>query len=117
MEYLLDQKLVNPATTEQVPPLKKFFSDKTNWSFQNFDKKEKFYIGIADTRDNDRKSFRGFVSDFAYWNKALQKNEIQELTETFGLSYITDTGQYSSSENLKIYYDFKHIQLNQPYND
>jgi len=78
-------------------------------------KKEKFYIGIADTRDNDRKSFRGFVSDFAYWDKALQKNEIQELTETFGLSYITDTGQYSSSENLKIYYDFKHIQLNQPY--
>ena len=34
---------------------------------------------------------------------------------TFGLSYITDTGQYSSSENLKIYYDFKHIHLNQPY--
>ena len=78
-------------------------------------KKEKFYIGIADLRDDDRKSFRGFVSDFAYWNKALQKNEIQELTETFGLSYMTDTGQYSSSENLKIYYDFKHIQLNQPY--
>ena len=78
-------------------------------------KREKFYIGIADLRDDDRKSFRGFVSDFAYWDKALQKNEIQELTETFGLSYITDTGQYSSSENLKIYYDFKHIQLNQAY--
>ena len=78
-------------------------------------KKEKFYIGIADTRDNDRKSFRGFVSDFAYWDKALQKNEIQELTETFGLSYVSDIGQYSSSENLKIYYDFKHIHLNQPY--
>ena len=31
------------------------------------------------------------------------------------MSYITDTGQYSSSENLKIYYDFKHIQLNQAY--
>ena len=55
------------------------------------------------------------MSDFAYWDKALQKNEIQELTETFGLSYVTDTGQYSSSENLKIYYDFKHIHLNQPY--
>ena len=78
-------------------------------------KRKKFFIGIADTRDNDRKSFRGFVSDFAYWNKALQKNEIQELTETFGLSYITDVGQYSSSENLKIYYDFKHISLKQPY--
>ena len=36
-------------------------------------KKEKFYIGIADLRDDDRKSFRGFVSDFAYWNKATKK--------------------------------------------
>ena len=79
-------------------------------------KKQHFYIGIATpNRKEDQKSFIGFVSDFAYWNKALQKNEIQELTETFGLSYMTDTGQYSSSENLKIYYDFKHIQLNQPY--
>ena len=81
------------------------------------DTKEKnFYIGIATpNRKEDQKSFIGFVSDFAYWDKALQKNEVQELTDTFGLSYITDTGQYSSSENLKIYYDFKHIHLNQPY--
>ena len=77
---------------------------------------KKFYIGIATLdRDDDRKSFRGFVSDFAYWDKALQKNEVQELSETLGLSFLTDTGQYSSSENLKIYYDFKHIHLNQPY--
>ena len=77
---------------------------------------KKFYIGIATLdREDDRKSFRGFVSDFAYWDKALQKNEVQELTETLGLSFLTDTGQYSSSENLKIYYDFKHIHLNQPY--
>ena len=34
--------------------------------------KEKFYIGIADLRDDDRKSFRGFVSDFAYWNKVIE---------------------------------------------
>ena len=79
-------------------------------------KEQNFYIGIATpNRKEDQKSFIGFVSDFAYWDKALQKNEIQELTETFGLSYVSDTGQYSSSENLKIYYDFKHIQLNQPY--
>ena len=79
-------------------------------------KQKKFYIGIgAIDRENDQKSFVGFVSDFAYWDKTLQKNEVQELTDTLGLSYLTDTGQYSSSENLKIYYDFKHIHLNQPY--
>ena len=48
-------------------------------------------------------------------NTAFLISSQRELTETFGLSYMTDTGQYSSSENLKIYYDFKHIQLNQPY--
>jgi hypothetical protein len=79
-------------------------------------KQQNFYIGIATpNRKEDQKSFIGFVSDFAYWDKPLQKNEVQELTDTFGLSYLTDTGQYSSSEHLKIYYDFKHIQLNQPY--
>ena len=45
------------------------------------DTKEKnFYIGIATpNRKEDQKSFIGFVSDFAYWNKALQKNEVQDL--------------------------------------
>ena len=38
-------------------------------------KKEKFYIGVVDLRDDDRKSFRGFVSDFAYWNKDYKKTK------------------------------------------
>ena len=80
-------------------------------------KEQKFYIGtgIPSRANNDTKSFRGFVSDFAYWDKALQKNEVQEFHETLGLSYLVDTNQYSSSEDLKIYYDFKHIHLNQAY--
>ena len=79
-------------------------------------KQKHFYIGIATpNRKEDQKSFIGFVSDFAYWDKALQKNEVKEFHDTLGFGYQCDTGQYSSSENLKIYYDFKHIQLNQPY--
>ena len=79
-------------------------------------KKQHFYIGIATpNRKEDQKSFIGYVSDFAYWDKALQKNEVKEFHDTLGFGYQCDTGQYSSSENLKIYYDFKHIHLNQPY--
>ena len=77
---------------------------------------ENFYIGIASVeREDDRKSFRGFVSDFAYWNKSLAKNEVKELHDSFGMSYLCDMNQYNSSNNLKIYYDFKHIKLNNSY--
>ena len=79
-------------------------------------KKQHFYIGIATpNRKEDQKSFIGYVSDFAYWDKALQKNEVKEFHDTLGFGYQCDTGQYSSSENLKIYYDFKNIVLSHPY--
>ena len=74
-------------------------------------KKDSFYIGIADTRDNDRKSFRGFVSDFAYWDTSLEPNEVQSLHQNPGMSFLADENQYSSSKHLKIYYDFKHTKF------
>ena len=80
-------------------------------------KKEKFYIGIAALdREHDRKSFRGFVSNFAYWDKTLQKNEIKEFHDTLGMGLLCDNNQYNSSENLKLYYDFKFIMLDNSYN-
>lgn len=79
-------------------------------------KKENFYIGIATLeREHDRKSFRGFVSDFAYWDKALARNEVQGLHQNSGMSYLIDDNQYNSSSNLKIYYDFKHTTFDKPY--
>jgi len=79
-------------------------------------KKETFYIGIATLdREDDIKSFRGFVSDFAYWDKTLQKNEIKEFHDTLGMGFLYDYNQYNSAQNLKIYYDFKHITLDNQY--
>jgi hypothetical protein len=79
-------------------------------------KQEKFLIGIASIdREDDRKSFRGFVSDFAYWNKALEINEVQGLHQNKGMSYLIDDNQYNSSQNLKIYYDFKHTTFDKSY--
>jgi hypothetical protein len=78
-------------------------------------KKAWFYIGIGDNRENDRKSFRGFINEFAYWNKPLQRNEIQEIHQSQGFSLLNGYEQYNSSKNLKIYYDFKHIKLEDDY--
>src|SRR5210317_516189 len=86
-------------------------------------KSENFFIGIAtnerkstgnkivDKKNNVKKSFRGFVSEFAYWNSTLASNEIREFTESYGMGFLYDINQYSSSKDLKIYYDFKHIKL------
>ena len=54
-------------------------------------KQDNFYIGIASIdREDDRKSFRGFVNDFAYWDKALEVNEIQGLHQNKGMSFMVD---------------------------
>ena len=74
-----------------------------------------FYIGIGEKREQDRKSFRGFVNEFGYWDKPLQLNEVQQIHTTQGFSLLNNYEQYNSSDNLKIYYDFKHIKLDENY--
>jgi len=79
-------------------------------------KKAWFNIGIGATeRDDDIKSFRGYVNDFAFWDKPLQPNEIVEIHKSQGFSLLNDYEQYSSSDNLQTYYDFKHIKLKSNY--
>ncbi|MAR20484.1 MAG: hypothetical protein CMD25_00235 [Flavobacteriales bacterium] len=78
-------------------------------------KKAWFYLGLGDKRTEDRKSFRGFINEFAYWDKPLQRNEIQEIHQSQGFSLLNSYEQYNSSKNLKIYYDFKHIKLEDDY--
>lgn len=79
-------------------------------------KKAWFNIGIGATeRDDDIKSFRGYVNDFAYWDKPLQPNEVQEIHKSQGFSLLNDYEQYSSSDNLISYYDFKHLKLKSNY--
>ena len=77
---------------------------------------EKFYIGLASIeREDDKKSFRGYVSDFAYWETCLEKNEVREINENSGMSFLYDNNQYGSSNRLKLYYDFKHSTFNNSY--
>ena len=79
-------------------------------------KKAWFNIGIGATeREEDQKSFRGYVNEFGYWDKSLQPNEVKELHQSQGFSLLNDYEQYSSSDNLKTYYDFKQIKLDENY--
>ena len=80
-------------------------------------KEENFYLGVGiPERDNgDIKSFVGFISEFAYWNNTLGKNEVKELNDSMCISLLNNYEEYSSSDNLKIYYDFKHITLDRQY--
>ena len=79
-------------------------------------KKAWFNIGIGATeRDEDQKSFRGYVNEFGYWDKSLQPNEVKELHQSQGFSLLNDYEQYSSSDNLETYYDFKQIKLDENY--
>ena len=79
-------------------------------------KKAWFNIGIGATeRDEDQKSFRGYVSEFGYWDKPLQPNEVKELHQSQGFSLLNNYEQYSSSDNLETYYDFKQIKLDENY--
>lgn len=82
------------------------------------DTKQRFsYIGTAIDRrvDVDIKSFIGHVKEVAIWSDALQPNEIDSIYENPGMSFLSDFEQYSSTENLLNYYDFKNVIYDRPY--
>ena len=95
-----DKKLIEEQTIRRS-----FLDTKKAWA----------YLGIADRRENDTKSFRGFINEFAYWDKPLQRNEVREIHQSQGFSLLNSYEQYNSSKNLKIYYDFKYIKLDKDY--
>jgi hypothetical protein len=76
-----------------------------------------FFIGtgIDEMKDVDIRSFRGFVKDFCYWDKSLAANEVEQFVNNPGMGYLNDNGEYSSSRRLKLYFDFKHLKLNNPF--
>ena len=63
-----------------------------------------FIVASGQDKDNGAGDGTAAGTQTANANTVYLISSQRELTETFGLSYITDTGQYSSSENLKIYY-------------
>ena len=90
---------------------------KQNIKRKVFDSKPQFfYLGTgAPKRSSDIKSYRGLIKDFCYWNTTLAGNEVQEIHNNYGINYLASQGQYSSADNLQLYYDMKHCILDHEY--
>ncbi len=78
-------------------------------------KHREFFLGTLSDSNLSEKSFCGYISEFGYWDKPLLKNEIKDLSNTIGVSLISNYEQYSSANDLKIYYDFKHTIYDHQY--
>ena len=71
-----------------------------------------FYIGVGNPNsENDKFYFKGLISEFAIWNIALDKNNINEIYENSSVkSILNDYRRYNKSKYLKCYYDFKNFK-------
>ena len=71
-----------------------------------------FYIGVGNpTLDSKQFYFKGLIAEFAIWNIALDKDNINEVYEnSLYKSIINDYRKYNKSKYLKCYYDFKNFK-------
>jgi hypothetical protein len=68
------------------------------------------YLGVGEpSREGDERYFKGYLTNFAIFNKALDENEILELSNNETDDFRNDFGEYTSSKNLIIYFDSEHI--------
>ena len=81
----------------------------------DYTKEDFIYLGCAHP-DNKEYSyhFKGKISEVAIWNSALDMKEVKSLYNNNYIKSLTDSfDEYVSSNNLLLYYDFKHIVGNQ----
>jgi len=81
----------------------------------DYTKEDFIYLGCAHS-DNKEYSynFKGKISEVAIWNSALDMKEVKSLYNNNYIKSLTDSfDEYVSSNNLLLYYDFKHIVGNQ----
>jgi len=71
-----------------------------------------FYIGVGNpTLDSKQFYFKGLITEFAIWNIALDRDNINEVYEnSLYKSIINDYRKYNKSKYLKCYYDFKNFK-------
>ena len=85
----------------------------------DYTKEDFIYLGCANP-DNKEYSyhFKGKISEVAIWNSALDMKEVKSLYNNNYIKSLTDSfGEYVSSNNLLLYYDFKHIVGNQVFDN
>ena len=76
-----------------------------------YKKEPKFYLGAGKPeREKIPNHFKGTIDSFAYFDKMLSEEEIKEISnnETF---YLNESfGEYTSKNDLKVYYDGDFIE-------
>ncbi len=84
-------------------------SKKLTGDFKNYSDEEYFYLGVGSPERLDNNNyFYGIISEFAIFDKVLEEREIEILSEnTLENSLLENFRAYKSSNNLKLYYDFK----------
>ena len=86
-------------------------SEKLSDTLYEYDN-DYFYIGVGNpTLDSKQFYFKGLIAEFAIWNIALDKDNINEIYEnSLYKSIINDYRKYNKSKYLKCYYDFKNFK-------
>jgi len=70
-----------------------------------------FYLGVGDPdRDIIPNYFKGYIDSFAYFDKFLSENEIQEISLNEDKLLTENFKNYNSSSSLKTYYDARYIR-------
>jgi hypothetical protein len=81
----------------------------------DYTKEDFIYLGCANSNNKDYSyHFKGKMCEVAIWNSALDMQEVKALFNNNYIKSLTHNfDKYVSSNNLLLYYDFKHIVGNQ----
>ena len=81
----------------------------------DYTKEDFIYLGCANPENKEYSyHFKGKISEVAIWNNALDMKEVKSLHKNNYVKSLTDNfEEYTSSKDLLLYYDFKHIVGNQ----
>lgn len=71
-----------------------------------YKKNPKFYLGVGKpNREKIPNYFKGTISNFAYWSKMLDENEIIDISKNINQPLTKSFESYNSNDHLEIYYD------------
>lgn len=77
----------------------------------DYENVRKFYLGVGDYRRKETpKYFKGLINSFAVFDKELTQKEIETISENKNFGLTQNFKDYTSSNNLILYYDSKFIK-------
>jgi len=76
-----------------------------------YNTKEYYYLGVGDpNREIIPNFFKGFIDEFAQWDKVLSDDEIWDISKNEDKLLNENFDNYKSSNSLNTYYDTNHVK-------